>query len=80
MLASMARCKVLPVWISGAYEAWPRGQKFPKLRGKIIVTFGNPLDWKDYENRGLAKKEGQAIFTKDLEDAIKALGGKERLR
>ena len=80
MLASMAQCKVLPVWISGAYEAWPRGKKIPKLWGKIIVTFGSPLDWNDYAKRGRTKKETQEVFTKDLEESIKALGGKESLR
>lgn len=74
LLASMGKCKVVPVKITGAYEAWPRWKKFPKLWGKIRVTFGKPLDWKDYENRSPNKKEMQTLFTKDLEESIKNLG------
>ncbi len=77
LLASLARCKVVPVKISGAYEAMPRGRKFPKLWGKITVTFGPPLDWKEYEKLSLNKKEMQILFTKDLEHALKNLGVKE---
>ncbi len=77
LLASLARCKVVPVKITGAYEAMPRGRKFPKLWGKIVVTFGPPLDWKGYEKMPLNKKEMQTLFTKDLELALKNLGVKE---
>ena len=80
LLASMAKCKVVPVKITGAYEAWPRGKKFPKLWGKIRVIFGKPLDWKDYEIRSPNKKEMQILFTKDLEESIKNLGVKEVFR
>ncbi len=76
LLASMAKCKVVPVNISGAYEAFPRGRKFPNLTGKITVTFGNPLDWKEYEKKSLNKKEMQTLFTADLEQALKNLGSK----
>jgi pantoate ligase/cytidylate kinase len=73
LLASMAKCKVIPVGITGAYEAWPKNKKFPKLFGKIKVSFGKPLDWKDYEKKYTSKKEMQSEFTKDLEEAIKTL-------
>ena len=80
LLASMTRCKVVPVNISGAYEAWPRKRKFPRLWGKIVVTFGTPIDWKDYEKMALTKKELQALFTSDLECALKNLGVNRSLR
>ena len=80
LLASTSKCKVVPVKITGAYEAWPRRKSFPKLWGKIKVTFGKPLDWKDYEKMSSNKKEVQAIFTKDLEESLKNLGLKESLR
>ena len=76
LLASMTKCKVVPVNISGAYEIFPRGRNFPKLYGKIRVTFGKPLDWKEYEKMALTKKEIQALFTTDLEEALKNLGSK----
>ncbi len=33
---------VVPVHISGAFEAWPRGRSWPRLR-PLSVTFGGPL-------------------------------------
>ncbi|MBM3192673.1 MAG: (d)CMP kinase [Chlamydiae bacterium] len=73
LLASMAKCRVIPVGIKGAYEAWPKNKKFPRLFCKITVIFGKPLDWKDYEKKYSNKKQMQSEFTKDLEEAIKAL-------
>jgi 1-acyl-sn-glycerol-3-phosphate acyltransferase len=75
LLASNAKCKVIPVSIKGAFEAWPKGKKFPKFFKKITVEFGRPLEWKEYEKLEVSKKEAQAIFTKDLQDALKSLGG-----
>ena len=72
LLASLANCKVVPTTILGAHKAWPRGKTFPKLFQKIIVVFGKPLDWKDYQK--FSKKEGRERFMKDLEKAMKALG------
>lgn len=33
---------VVPVWIDGAYAAWPPNRRFPRL-GKVSVRFGQPL-------------------------------------
>ncbi len=71
MLASVARTKVIPVQITGAYEIWPRKQRWPKWRGKIVVTFCPPLDWNDYADSNLPKKEVQAQFIQDLEERLK---------
>ena len=37
---------VLPVYIGGTFEAWPRTQRLPKFR-PVSVTFGRPLLRKD---------------------------------
>ena len=33
---------VVPVHISGTFEAWPRGKRFPRLR-PLFVHFGEPI-------------------------------------
>ncbi len=41
-LAVRSRAAILPVAIEGAYEAWPRRQRFPQP-GKISVHYGPPI-------------------------------------
>lgn len=43
MFAKRAAVPVVPVWVEGAYEAWPRHQKRPRLFGRIEVRFGPPF-------------------------------------
>ncbi len=44
VLLKRAHCQIVPVGISGAYEAWPRRQKLPvPFRDKIVVCFGEPI-------------------------------------
>ena len=33
----------MPAAIRGAYEAWPRTRKLPRLGGKIRLRFGQPI-------------------------------------
>lgn len=42
LIALKAKVPILPVGIRGAYEAFPRGSKFPKPRA-ITITFGKPF-------------------------------------
>jgi 1-acyl-sn-glycerol-3-phosphate acyltransferase len=45
VLVKRARCPVIPVAIEGAFDAWPRHRRFPKLGGaRIAVMFGEPVD------------------------------------
>jgi len=43
LAARLARVPVIPVGIVGAFEGFPRTRKFPKLWGKIVVSFGPPI-------------------------------------
>lgn len=41
-LAVRSKAAILPVAIEGAYTAWPRRQKFPRL-GKVRIHYGQPM-------------------------------------
>jgi 1-acyl-sn-glycerol-3-phosphate acyltransferase len=41
-LAARSKASILPVAIDGAYQAWPRTQKYPGF-GRIRVCFGQPI-------------------------------------
>ena len=45
LLSEKAQCPVVPVFIKGAYEAWPPGKKLPYLFPKepVTVYVGKPL-------------------------------------
>jgi len=35
---------LVPIALEGAYDIWPRHRKIPKLRGRIAVHVGEPID------------------------------------
>ncbi len=41
-LAVRGRAAILPVAIEGAYQSWPRQQRFPRL-GRVAVHYGEPI-------------------------------------
>jgi len=43
LVARRANVPIVPAVILGAYEAWPRGRRFPRL-GRIRVAYGRPID------------------------------------
>lgn len=46
-LVRRSKSSLMPVGIDGAYQAYPRGQKIPRL-GKIHVVFGEPIPFEVY--------------------------------
>lgn len=48
-LCLAAGVPVVPAYISGSYDVWPRFRRFPRLRGRIEVRFGPPIQWSDGE-------------------------------
>ncbi|MEN6457683.1 MAG: lysophospholipid acyltransferase family protein [Thermoguttaceae bacterium] len=41
-LAVRSRAAILPVGVDGAFDAWPRTRKLPRL-GRIRIHYGNPI-------------------------------------
>ncbi|MBC8106801.1 MAG: 1-acyl-sn-glycerol-3-phosphate acyltransferase [Anaerolineae bacterium] len=53
VLVSRAKCSVLPVAIEGAFDAWPRSQRFPSLwRQRVMVSYGEPISFDRLEAMG----------------------------
>lgn len=68
-LVQKARCRIIPTYIKGSFEAWPCGRKFPKLFGKMAVVFGEAIEWEENAD----KKADQERLTKQTEEAIRNL-------
>lgn len=54
LIALKARVLILPVGIRGAYEAFPRGSKFPRPH-QITMTFGKPFSLEESLDLGTRK-------------------------
>lgn len=71
MIAQRSHVPIFPVYIRGTYDIWPVARKFPKLSGKITVTFGKAINPDSYSH--LDKKEGQQAIIEALTQAFKEL-------
>jgi 1-acyl-sn-glycerol-3-phosphate acyltransferase len=69
-IAYMSKCPIIPCYIEGTYEAWPRGKKIPKFFGRmeLLCRFGTPI-----YPEGEASKEGRDILSQKLFSEIRAL-------
>lgn len=50
-MALEARAPVVPIAIEGTSEIMPLDKKTPRLRGRVLVRFGKPLDFSRYYDR-----------------------------
>ncbi len=61
LLAQKSGCPIIPVYIAGAEKVWPRSRKFPKLWGKITVSFGSAIKPQNFSH--LERKDAQKQIT-----------------
>lgn len=60
LVIKRAKCPIVPIGIAGAFDAWPRTSKFPRLaplflpprKGTIAVSVGKPIEPTVFENLG----------------------------
>lgn len=65
MLALRMECPIIPVYISGAFEAWPRHQRWPKFGSPITCVFGSPIFPPSHPE--MSKKQLQGIMTEQVQ-------------
>lgn len=71
MLALRADCPIIPVYIHGAFDVWPRQQRYFNFRGKTACVFGHPL-YPTFDS-SLTKKQQQEFLTQQLKESLIAL-------
>lgn len=59
---------VIPAFIDGAYQAWPKGHFFPKS-APITVRIGEALTFEKYQNN----EDSWQVVANELENSIKSL-------
>jgi 1-acyl-sn-glycerol-3-phosphate acyltransferase len=43
LLVRRSGATIVPMVIDGIFERWPRGQKYPKLGGRVGILYGKPI-------------------------------------
>lgn len=71
LLVSKTDAYVIPTYVFGTFEAWPRTNIFPRLWKNIGCVFGSPINWSEFSH--LDKKSAQFAFASKLTDAIQQL-------
>ena len=71
MLVARCQCPIVPVYIHGTYDIWPRNRVLPKLWGKTACVFGAPILWESYKT--LPKKQAQEEITLAIQKSLKML-------
>lgn len=56
MIAVRTKAAIMPMAIEGAFDAWPRAQKFPVIGPRLHIAFGEPIMPED-----IAKYEGDEL-------------------
>lgn len=64
-MALRAQCPIVPVAVFGTNEALPTGTYIPKMRCKIGIRFGKPLDFSRYQG-----KEDDRFVLRSITDEI----------
>ena len=70
LLAVSSGAAVVPVYVKGSGQAWPRGRSLPRP-AKITVTFGKPLRFEPA--RGTDRKAQYELASREMMDAISRL-------
>jgi 1-acyl-sn-glycerol-3-phosphate acyltransferase len=65
LLARLAKVPVVPAFVDGSFETWPRGAKLPGFSGRVRTYYGQPIQLAEIRDRDVALKT--------LADAIAAL-------
>jgi len=71
LMAMRTQVPVLPVYIRGAFESWPRGKKLPSP-ARIQVVYGPILNPKSYCDLP-RNREGFSQLTREIENRVKNL-------
>jgi len=60
---------VVPVYIDGAFDIWPRGQKWPRF-GKVSVRFGQPISSKELSFKMTDSDDIYERVSKNLQENV----------
>ena len=71
LIAMRANAPIVPTFIHGTYEIWPRQNSYPKLWGRTLCAFAPPIYPEKYKH--LNKKEAQQAIADEVRKSLIAL-------
>lgn len=71
MIALRTQSPIIPVYISGTYEAWPRHSRRPMFGTTIACVFGKPIHPNEIHEG--QKKKMQELLTQKLQSKLEDL-------
>lgn len=71
MLALRMQCPIIPVYISGTFEAWPKHNRWPKFNSSITCVFGSPIFPKFSSE--MNKKQMQEALAQEVQKQLEEL-------
>lgn len=71
LLFAKTRCKIIPLYIHGTFDAWSRNHKFPRFGKKLVCIFGRPIHWEEFAH--LEPKEAQVQLMERIENSLHSL-------
>jgi 1-acyl-sn-glycerol-3-phosphate acyltransferase len=71
MLALRTKSPLIPVYLHGTFEAWPRQKRWPTAGHPLTIVIGQPIDIEPYCHLG--KKEGQRLLAEKLQASLETL-------
>lgn len=51
LLARLSKVPVVPAFVDGSYDAWPRGAKLPRFSGRVRTYYGKPIPLGEIRDR-----------------------------
>jgi 1-acyl-sn-glycerol-3-phosphate acyltransferase len=73
VIAARTKIPVIPARISGSFEAWGKGQSWPRIGTPLRVAYGRPLQPSEYLDPDLPDREKPAEASRRIMNAIAAL-------
>jgi 1-acyl-sn-glycerol-3-phosphate acyltransferase len=71
MLALRTQSPIIPVYITGTFQAWPRQKRWPKIGPRIACVFGKPIFFEHTDS--VNKKQAQENATLQVQKSIESL-------
>jgi 1-acyl-sn-glycerol-3-phosphate acyltransferase len=77
-LASQSQCPIIPCYVGGSYEAWPKTHRYPRVMGvRTVCRFGRPIWPKSADGKVLSK---QALNEALQEALVRLASGRQDIR
>jgi 1-acyl-sn-glycerol-3-phosphate acyltransferase len=72
MLAIRMQCPIIPVYIQGTFEAWPKQSRWPKFGSPILCVYGKPI-FPPSALENANKKEMQEQLTQQVQNQMEEM-------